>query len=73
MDQTSTTLGSRIRRARETAGLGQAEFARKIGVTPTNVWKWEMGHRDPKLRRLVDIAKLLGVSVDWLLGVREAA
>src|SRR5438552_1628974 len=35
--------GRGVREARARLGLGQAELARELGVTPATVWRWEHG------------------------------
>ncbi len=35
--------GRGVREARARLGLGQAELARELGVTPVTVWRWEHG------------------------------
>lgn len=40
-------LGDRIRRAREAAGLSQAELAARIGRHEKTVRNWENGHATP--------------------------
>lgn len=42
------TIADRIRRARERAGLTQAELAALLGVSGKNVvYHWEAGRRNP--------------------------
>jgi len=48
--------------------MTQEEMARRLGVTPQAVSKWERGMSIPDVTMLLDIARLLGVSTDWLLG-----
>jgi transcriptional regulator with XRE-family HTH domain len=57
-----TTPGSRVRAAREAAGLSQAELARKLGWTPGAVSGIEIGYRLPSLDRLYAIAAVIGCS-----------
>lgn len=54
-------------RAREAAGLSVAESARRLGVTPSAVCQWESGETFPDGRRLPEIAKVYGTTVDALL------
>ena len=35
------------------------------------VWRWESGKGDPSADALVDLAKVLNVSTDYLLGVSD--
>jgi transcriptional regulator with XRE-family HTH domain len=41
------TLGGRIKRARQVLGMTQKELARKLGVDPGTLGKWERGERKP--------------------------
>jgi class 3 adenylate cyclase len=61
-------LGARIRRRREARGLKQADLASALRVTPQAVSKWERGENAPDIVALVPLARLLDVSVEWLLG-----
>lgn len=61
-------IGTRIRQARLAAGISQTRLAELMGVTRSACSQWES--RDagtaPRLRRLADIARWLGVSYAWL-------
>ncbi len=61
-------LAGRIRLQREKRGLKQLDIAHALQVSPQAVSKWERGENAPDIILLVPLAKLLGVSVDWLLG-----
>ena len=61
-------LANRIRLQREKRGLKQNDIAHALQVSPQAVSKWERGENAPDIILLVPLAKLLGVSVDWLLG-----
>ena len=63
-------LGSRIRQARDRAGLTQEQLAERIGVSRTAIARYESGEIEPKLHNLAAIAETLNVSTDELLGVR---
>ena len=60
-----------IKEAREYAGLSQKDLAEKIGVAPNTFHGYESGKHDPKSELLVDIARVCGVSVDFLLGITK--
>jgi transcriptional regulator with XRE-family HTH domain len=67
------TLGGRIRRAREAAGLSGAQLARRLGVKTETVTGWETGRTEPRANRLTMLAGFLAVSPTWLLhGVGES-
>lgn len=63
------SLGNRIRKARENAGVTQEELAERIGVSRSAVARWELGEIEPKLKNLVALAVELEVSTDELLGI----
>ena len=48
-------------------GLSQEELAQLTGVSRQSVTKWETGQSAPDLDRLVELADVLGVSLDFLL------
>ena len=61
------TFGDRLTFAREAAGLSQDELARRLGVEPERVTRWEADTDEPRANRLQMIAGMLGVSLAWLL------
>jgi hypothetical protein len=46
------TVGERLKRRREALGLSQREFAKKIGVYPSTIQRWELGQRKPGAEHL---------------------
>ena len=60
-------LGDRIRRQREKRGLKQQDIAHALQVSPQAVSKWERGENAPDISLLGPLARLLGISTDWLL------
>lgn len=60
-------LGLRIRRQREKRGLKQQDIANALNVSPQAVSKWERAENAPDIAIIVPLAKLLGVTVEWLL------
>jgi len=61
-------LRRRITEARESKGLNQVQLASSSGVTPAAISQIEKGHRTPSIPVLRRIAKVLGVSLDYLTG-----
>lgn len=51
--------------------MSASELARLVGVTPTAVWNWEKNGISPRSLILKKIAKVLGVSDEFLLTGRE--
>lgn len=60
-------VGDRIRRVRRIKGWSQARLAASLGVTASAVGHWERpnGHQ-PSSENLIEIAKHLTVTVEWL-------
>lgn len=56
-----------FRESRKKAGLTQMEAAKALGVTDAAVNQWESGKTMPTAKRLAEVAKLYGVTVDELL------
>ena len=63
-----TQLGERIRSRRERLRLRQADLAAALRISAQAVSKWERGENAPDLSVLAALARLLGVSIEWLLG-----
>lgn len=51
------SVGEAVRKLRETLGLTQAEFARRIGVTTRALQRYEAGARQPEAAALVGIIR----------------
>jgi transcriptional regulator with XRE-family HTH domain len=60
-------LPERIAAVRHRLGLSQRAFAARAGTARTAVLRYESGHGRPRVDTLERIARLGGVSVDWLL------
>lgn len=63
-----STLGSYIRSLRAQKGLTQAALADQLGVTDKAVSKWERNLSYPDIQLFPCLARILGVTVDDLLG-----
>ena len=63
----TSSIGKRIRKAREQKGWRQEDFAEKIGLSVTYTGMIERGEKTPKLETFITIANVLGVSADQLL------
>lgn len=60
-------LGQRIAALRRNAGLSQAELAKHLQVSASAVGMYEQGRREPAAETLVAMARVFGVSTDYLL------
>jgi class 3 adenylate cyclase len=61
-------LGDRIKERRSRLRLTQADVANALQISAQAVSKWERGENAPDISVLIALARLLGVSVEWLLG-----
>ena len=64
-------IGLRLSNCRQNRNMTQEELAARLGITPQAVSKWERGTSLPDISMLADLAGILEVSTDWLLGLRE--
>lgn len=62
-----SSFGEKIKALRKEKGWSQDEFAVKIGVHGRHIGKYENGHTLPNSESLLQIAKALDVSIDYLL------
>jgi transcriptional regulator with XRE-family HTH domain len=66
--QSRDRLPQQIRAVRQGLGLSQRQFAERVGVQHRNVVNdWEAGRHRPRVQTLDCIARLGGVTVEWLL------
>ncbi len=69
-----TTIGERVKTAREQRGIRQAELARRLGCSVNALSMLEKNAiTDPRASRIIGIAEALGVSADFLLGLQDTA
>ncbi|MBQ1534846.1 MAG: helix-turn-helix transcriptional regulator, partial [Erysipelotrichaceae bacterium] len=66
-----TTIGSRIAKARKDRGMTQAEVAEKLNVSFQAVSSWERDEFIPEAWNLIELAKVLDVSVSSLVEDRN--
>lgn len=62
------TLCEKLTQARKAAGLTQADVAAKLNVSRQAVSRWESGDTTPSVDKLKTLARIYGVSLDWLFG-----
>ncbi len=62
------SFANRLNTALEAKGISPAELSRRIGVAEGTISNYRKGVYEPKQKRLQLIAKVLGVSVPFLLG-----
>jgi len=66
-DPEATTFGDRVAGARESAGMTQAQLARRLGVKLKTLKGWENDISEPRANKLSMMSGLLNVSLLWLL------
>ena len=64
-------LGQRLKELREENGLTQKELSTQLEINSVTYLRYEKAQRTPPLEFLVKIAKFYGVSIDYLLGIKE--
>lgn len=67
MNTTQHNLPARLTEVRSLANLSQAELAKKVGVSSSLISHWEKGTRVPSPAQLLELARNLGVALDYLL------
>lgn len=63
--------GARIRAARERNGITRDELAKRLNLQYHTFAKYELSAREPDFETLVQIARVLRVSTDYILGCTE--
>lgn len=70
MPKAMDVFASRLRQARKKAGLTQLQLANLVGLkTQAALMQYERGRVSPSLETLRQMAIILNVSLDWLLGM----
>lgn len=60
------TLREKLIILRDKAGISQMALAHQLGVSRQAVSHWESGDTTPSMDKLKALAKIYGVSLDWL-------
>jgi transcriptional regulator with XRE-family HTH domain len=66
-DKSMKLFGSKLRVARALVGMSLRDVSEKIGVSANAISKYESGQMAPISSVLVKMAKLYGVSLEWLM------
>jgi transcriptional regulator with XRE-family HTH domain len=66
------SIGQRLARMRKERGITQTELAAELGVTQSHVSEWERGNLRLHGELIAEIARLLEVTADELLGLSSA-
>lgn len=65
------TLAEKILYCRKRTGLSQEALAERLGVSRQAISKWETGEAMPEVTKLAALAKVFGVTADWLISDEE--
>ena len=57
------------RRARQDAGIKPERAAADLGVSITTLLNWERGDTKPDAEKIVEMARMYGVTTDYILGL----
>lgn len=66
-----SVFATRLRSLREREEMSQEEFATRLGLSQQQITRWETGKWTPQADALVTIARGLGITVDYLLGMTD--
>jgi transcriptional regulator with XRE-family HTH domain len=61
------TMGERIQQLRKTTGLTQADLAKKIGISHTQMARYEIKNIYPPADVLKNLADVFGTTIDFLV------
>ena len=64
-----STFSVRLQEVRKKRGLSKKQLAETLQITPRAYQYYEEGKREPPYDRLVDLARELDISIDYLLGL----
>jgi transcriptional regulator with XRE-family HTH domain len=63
----TATFGEKLKKLRKERGWSQDELGQQVGIHGRHVGKYEIGRAMPNAETVVTIARVLGVSIDYLL------
>jgi len=64
-------FGKRLKEIRQSWDYNQRDFAKLLNVTQGALCRWETGENLPNVEILYQIAKILDVSSDYLIGLEN--
>ena len=68
---TTSPLPERLRAAREKLGVGQRQLGRICGFGANQINRYESGEQEPSAAAFRILVGILGVSVDYLMGLTD--
>lgn len=64
-------IAHRLREVRLKSGFSQAELGKKLNISSSSIRDFELGFREPSTFTLWQYCECLGVSADYLIGVKN--
>ena len=64
-------FGERVKTELREQGKTQKQLAKLINVQPSTLCEWLNDHNEPPMQVIVDISVVLGVSTDYLFGLKD--
>lgn len=64
-------MNLRIKYLRENARMTQKELGERVGISPGNISKYELGQLEPNLTVIKKLSDFFDVSSDFLLGLSD--
>lgn len=64
-------FGERVKQTLKELGLSQKGLAKSLNVQTSTLCEWLNNHNEPPMQMIVEIARTLSVSTDFLLGLRD--
>jgi len=68
---TEFSLPKRLVEVRKSQNFSQVEVAKMIGLPERSYRRYESGEREPVISSIIALARLYGVSTDYLLGLKD--
>lgn len=65
--------GQRLRELREARGLSSADLANELGISKSQILRYETGRGDATAEVLVKFARYFKVSADYLVGLADVS
>lgn len=66
-----STFGNKLRRLRESHDMSTRMLAEKIGISHSQITKYETGQHEPTLRTLNKYKEIFNVTLDYLCNDKE--
>lgn len=63
--------GQRLKQVRLEKNHTQASLAEIVGTNARQIWRWESGENSPDADFVTELARVLDVSADYLLGLSD--